>query len=73
MGQNAFYTTQKGVLSRLWDKAPTKMEKIEVFLPYIASFCGFIVTLLLNDMSTTQNVHIFQYKTAFKISMSKIP
>ena len=24
-------------------------------------------------MSTTQNVHIFQYKTAFNISMSKIP
>ena len=24
-------------------------------------------------MSNTQNVHIFKYKTAFKISMSKIP
>ena len=24
-------------------------------------------------MSTTQNVQIFKYKTAFKISMSKIP
>ena len=24
-------------------------------------------------MSTTQNVHIFKYKPAFKISMSKIP
>ena len=50
-------------------------EKIELFLPYIASFCSFIVILLLNDISTTQNVQFFQYKTAFylKISMSKIP
>ena len=32
---------------------------IELFLPYIASFCGFIVILLLNDMSPTYNVQIF--------------
>ena len=50
-----------------------KWKKIvELFLPYIASFCGFIVILLKNDISTTQNVHIFQYKTAVKISVSKI-
>ena len=73
MGQRAFCPTQKGVLPRLWGKTPTQMEKIiELFLPYIASFCGFIVISLKNDMSTTQNVQIFIYKTAFKISMSKL-
>ena len=55
-------------------KTPTQMEKkcrviSAVYCIVLWFYCHFIIERYDH---CSQNVHIFQYKTAFKISMSKI-